>query len=178
MTDPLVQVFVVRTRSDVRYRWRVVTRNRRELGRGTCAAESLLSVREDFALIRGLVESDALRPVLSSRPSEGGWRWALLHGNDEVAVSHRAYSRRRECLAPLTQFVELLKDPEQELRIVDLPDVTRRHDRRPVPPRPARSPLVERVRPMSTAERSVIDLDDPLLGLPFQGSVTPVVGTA
>ena len=106
------------------------------------------AARADFELVRSLVESDVLRPVLSSRPVGGGWRWALLRADAEVAASHRAYSRRRECLAPMEQFIDLLRDPANELRMVDLHDVTRRPDCRPLPLRPVQAPLVERIRPV------------------------------
>ena len=154
MTQPQVQVFVVRSRTGVGYRWRMLTRNHREVGRATSTAGSQLEAREDVVRVRELARQDLLRPVLSSRPTEGGWRWSLLADADEVAVSHRAYSRRRECLAPLQQFLQLLCEPDSGLKVIDLAEATYRPGRKPLPPRPVGAPLLERVRRVPVPEQA------------------------
>jgi len=165
MTQPQVQVFVVRSRTDVRYRWRILTRNHREVGRATAAACTPFEARQDVARVRELARQDRLRPVLSSRPAEGGWRWSLLAEAEEVAVSHRAYSRRRECVAPLQQFLQLLSEPDGELKVVDLSEATYRPGRKPLPPRPAGAPLLECVRRVQVPEQAgEVRVPEPVAG--------------
>lgn len=171
MTQPQVQVFVVRSGTEVRHRWRVLTRNHREVGRATVLAQTPEQARLDVARVRQLAVDGLLRPVLSSRPTEGGWRWSLLVGADVVAVSHRAYSRRRECLAPLQQFLALLVEPDDELKVVDLPEATYRPGRRPLPARPAGAPLLERVRPVQVPEQGGEVVEDQPTGLVDLGRV-------
>lgn len=179
MTQAQVQVFVVRTRNDPAYRWRVLSRNHREVGRATVLAPSPIVARDDVARVRALAREDQLRPVLSSRPTEGGWRWSLLVDEHVAAVSHRSYSRRRECMAPLEQFLELLREPDCDVRIVELAPATFRPGRVPLPPRPAGAPLLERSvrKPALVDEVDVFDeFDEVVIAGPAATSRPQVPG--
>jgi len=81
-------------------RWRLLSRNNRELGRGGIDFDSV----EDCALAIKQMQQELDEFEISWRRVGHQWTWALLDGGLEVVVAGNRYDRRVRCEQSLQQF--------------------------------------------------------------------------
>lgn len=93
-------VFLTDDGENPRFGWRLLAANRRPLGRGVAASESLADCRATAERVR----RDGRDADVSVVTADGRWSWRLSTGGTPIAVSVRPYLRRAECLRGLTQF--------------------------------------------------------------------------
>lgn len=148
VVGPLLQIFVDRTLprsfgSQPALGWRLVATNRREVGRSAQVFVSPEDAVADFCRVAHHGRAGTLRPAVLNGGAEDGWRWLLSIESTEVARSHRAYSRRRECLSPLGLFLALLVAAPADPEVVLLPELPRPRPGRPTSPPPRPTSIVD-----------------------------------
>lgn len=97
---PHIQLFA--TDSSAPVRWRLLSGNHRELGRGAGEYEDLESCRLGIKHLQA-VATDLERTVLRSSPSN--WTWTLGLAGVQVAASGHHYDRLIRCRQGLAHFV-------------------------------------------------------------------------
>lgn len=148
VVGPLLQIFVDRTLprkfgSRPAVGWRLVAANGREVGRSRRVFAAADDAVADFCRVAAHGRVGTLRPAVLNGGAEDGWRWMLSIDTTEVARSHRAYSRRRECLSPLELFLALLVSAPEDPEVVLLPELPRPRPARPCSPPPRPTAIVD-----------------------------------
>ena len=99
-SGPYVQIYTLATAGPVR--WRLLTGNNREIGRGVAAFEDVDACRAEFARVvanlGALVTS--CQPAVSHR-----WTWRLSLDGAAVVVAAHTFDRRARCELAAGQFV-------------------------------------------------------------------------
>lgn len=95
-----IQLFAADERAEVR--WRLLSGNNRELGRGAAGhpdAEScLLGIKAVLVMLDDL--------TAQVRRSDGHlWQWRLLDAEDPIVISGHAYDRQVRCQQAMAQFL-------------------------------------------------------------------------
>jgi hypothetical protein len=83
-------------------RWRLLSGNNRELGRGLAQFEDLESCRLGIKELQSLTAE--LEPSVQ-RSGSSTWTWLLSHGGQPVATAGHRYDRLIRCRQGLTHFV-------------------------------------------------------------------------
>ena len=114
-----VQLFAETDRSVVR--WRLLSGNNRELGRGR---EAFVDSEACRLVIKELqTETDQIVAAIR-RVGSHSWSWQLMRGDEVVAEASHAYDRRIRCEQAMNQFASQLRDA------VIRPDIMLTHSRR------------------------------------------------
>lgn len=98
----LIQLYTATDNGPVR--WRLLSSNNRELGRGTGEygdPEACRFAVRQLQLVVADLQAD-LQPVL--RPSRTAWSWQLVRHGEVVAVSGRSFDRHVRCTQSIDQF--------------------------------------------------------------------------
>jgi hypothetical protein len=102
-----VQLFAATATAPVR--WRLLSGNNRDSGRGT---ESFTDAESCRVAIKALqVALDEVDPSLR-RSATNQWVWQVTYGDRVVAVSGRGFDRLIRCEQGLAQFLLQLRDAE------------------------------------------------------------------
>jgi len=114
-----VQLFAENDRGAVR--WRLLSGNNRELGRGR---EAFADPEACRLVIKELqAETDQVVPAIR-RVGSHSWSWQLMRGDQVVAEASHAYDRRIRCEQAMNQFASQLR--EAAIR----PEIMLTHSRR------------------------------------------------
>ena len=100
-----IQLFAADERSPIR--WRLLSGNNRELGRGIDEHDDRESCSLNIKHLQAC--ADDLEPAVQ-RMSASTWAWRLLLDGAEVAASCRRYDRLIRCRQGLAHFVDELGD--------------------------------------------------------------------
>ena len=107
MTAGHVQLFAATPSAPVR--WRLLSGNNRDTGRGT---ESFPDAETCRIAVKALqVALDEVDPALR-RSTDNQWVWQLTKNDRVIAVSGRGFDRLIRCEQGLAQFLAQLRDAE------------------------------------------------------------------
>jgi hypothetical protein len=87
----------------VRYRWRLIWSNNRELGRSGESFETFGECRDSILRLQLEYAEAAVRYIVDERT--GHWTWRLESGDTVLAARGREYLRERECRASMKTFL-------------------------------------------------------------------------
>jgi len=100
-----VQLFAETDRGAVR--WRLLSGNNRELGRGR---ETFADAEACRLVIKELqAETEEVVPAIR-RVGSHSWSWQLMRGDEVVAEASHAYDRRIRCEQAMVQFAAQLRE--------------------------------------------------------------------
>jgi hypothetical protein len=107
MNSGHVQLFAATPNAPVR--WRLLSGNNRDSGRGT---ETFADAETCRLAVKALqVAVDEAEPSLR-RSTGNQWVWQVAHGGRVVAISGRGFDRLIRCEQGLAQFLEQLRDAQ------------------------------------------------------------------
>ncbi|WP_335987220.1 hypothetical protein [Glycomyces sp. MUSA5-2] len=96
--------FDIRPANQGGYLWRLLSDNNRTMATGADLSEDRADCLDK--LRRAADAAASQRPRLVHE-DDGTWSWTLYDGDDPVARSAAAYSRRIDCVHAIDRFVEL-----------------------------------------------------------------------
>ena len=95
--------------SDAPVRWRLLSGNNRETGRGTESYPDVESARLGVKDLQSVI--DGLNASVR-RTTANEWAWQLLDGERVVAVSGRGFDRLIRCEQGLAHFLQHIREAE------------------------------------------------------------------
>ncbi len=106
MTAPSCHVQLFASTPNAAIRWRLLSGNNREIGRG---AESFADAETCRVAVKELqIVIAECEPVIG-RADRNSWTWQLLLAQHVVAMSARGYDRQIRCQRGLAQFIDELR---------------------------------------------------------------------
>lgn len=104
---PRVHFQIYATETGNGLRWRLLSGNRREIGRSAAVYSDTADCRDDIARVSASVDDIVLRVYRAEAP---GWTWDAVVNNVVVASSNRRFDRQIRCAQAAKLFVELASD--------------------------------------------------------------------